>query len=153
LAEAATAGDEKAVGGLLLRGRRRLTSAANRQKAIKLIGEAKASGGTLSAAYGEICNSLHSLKRKAFLGDGDNKDRRRASLRHVAHRLSEQELQRILLTCNHPFYDSLPPSQIVPALADQELFIGSESSIYQVLQPHSQDRCRGRARQPRSHCP
>jgi len=35
---------------------------------------------------------------------------------------------------------SLPPGQIVPALADQGLFIGSESSFYRVLTPGGQCR-------------
>jgi hypothetical protein len=44
--------------------------------------------------------SLRTRKRwrKAFLGDGNGEDRRRGSPRHVAHRLSEEERQRILLT-------------------------------------------------------
>jgi transposase InsO family protein len=37
----------------------------------------------------------------------------------VVHRLSEEERQRILLTCNEPQYASLPAGQIVPILADQ----------------------------------
>ena len=143
------------MGGLLLGGRGRLTSAAHRQKAIELIVEAKASGATLSSACGEIGISLRTLKRwrKAFLGDGDGEDRRRGSPRHVAHRLSEEERQRILLTCNHPEYASLPPGQIVPALADQDLFIGSESSFYRVLHAHGQAHRRGRARAPQEPRP
>jgi transposase InsO family protein len=138
------------VGGLLLGGRGRLTIAAHRQKAIELIGEAKASGATLSAACGEIGISLRTLKRwrRAFLGDGDGEDRRKGSPRHVAHRLSEEERRRILLTCNQPEYASLPPGQIVPALADQDLFIGSESSFYRVLHQAGQCQRRGRARRP-----
>ena len=138
------------MGGLLLGGRGRLTSPACRRKAIELIGEAKASGATLSAACGEIGISLRTLKRwrRAFLGDGDGEDRRKGSPRHVAHRLSEEERRRILLTCNQPEYASLPPGQIVPALADQDLFIGSESSFYRVLHQAGQCQRRGRARRP-----
>jgi hypothetical protein len=60
----------------------------------------------------------------------------------VGHRLSEEERQRILLTCNQPEYASLPPGQIVPVLADQKLFIGSESSFYRVL--HQAGQCHRR---------
>ena len=111
-----------------------------------MIGEAKASGATLTAACGEIGISLRTLKRwrKAFLGDGDGEDRRRGSPRHVAHRLSEEKRQRILLTCNQPAYALLPPGQIVPALADQGLYIGSESSFYRVL--HQEGQCHRRGR-------
>jgi len=140
------------VGGLLLGGRGRLTSAAYRRKAIELIGEAKAAGAGLVSACREIGICLRTLKRwrKAFLGDGDGKDRRKGSPRHVAHRLSEEERQRILLTCNQPAYGSLPPGQIVPALADQGLFIGSESSFYRVLHQAEQCHRRGRARLPQA---
>ena len=123
------------MGGLLLGGRGRLTSAAHRRKVIELIGEANAAGAGLVSACGEIGICLRTLKlwRKAFGGDGDGEDRRKGSPRDVAHRLSEEERQRILLTCNQPAYASLPPGQIVPALADQGLSIGSESSFYRVL--------------------
>jgi transposase-like protein len=109
------------VGSLLLGGRGRLTSAAHRRKAIELIGEAHAAGAGLVRACAEIGICLRTLKRwrKAFLGDCDGHDRRKGSPRLVLHRLSEEERQRILLTCNQPEYASLPPGQIVPALADQ----------------------------------
>jgi hypothetical protein len=138
------------VGSLLFGGRGRLTSAAHRQKAIELISEAKAAGSALVPACCEIGISLRTLKRwrKAFGGDGDGVDRRKGSDRLVGHRLSEEERQRILLTCNQPEYASLPPGQIVPALADQGLFIGSESSFYRVLHQAGQCHRRGRARLP-----
>jgi hypothetical protein len=126
-----------------------LTSAAHRQKVIELIGEANAGGAGLVSAYGEISIYLRTLKRwrKAFLSDGDGKDRRIGSPRDVVHRLSEEERQRILLTYNQPEYASLPPGQIVPALADQGLFIGSESSFYRVL--HQAGKCHRRGRRAR----
>ena len=107
----------------------------HRRKVIELIGEANAAGAGLLRACGVIGICLRTLKRwrKAFLGDGDGVDRRKGSARLVGHRLSEEERQRILLTCNQPEYAALPPGQIVPALADQKLFIGSESSFYRVL--------------------
>jgi len=117
---------------------------------IELIDEAKAAGAGLVSACGVIGICLRTLKRwrKAFLGDGDGKDRRKGSPRLVVHRLSEEERQRILLTCNQPEYASLPPGQIVPALADQGLYIGSESSFYRVLHQAGQCNRRGRARLP-----
>lgn len=117
---------------------------------VELIGEANVAGAGLVSACREIGICLRTLKRwrKAFGGDGDGMDRRKGSPRLVAHRLSEEERQRILLTCNQPEYASLPPGQIVPALADQGLFIGSESSFYRVLHQAGQCHRRGRARLP-----
>jgi len=84
--------------------------------AIELIAEANAAGARLANACAEIGLSLRTLKRwrKTFAGDGDGEDRRKGSDRLVGHRLSEEERQRILLTCNQPEYASLPPGQIVP---------------------------------------
>ena len=91
--------------------------------------------------------------RRQFAGDGDGVDRRKGSHRHVAHRLSEEERQRILLTCNKPEFAALPPGQIVPVLADRGLYIGSERSFYRVLHSHGQAHRRGRARSPQEPRP
>jgi transposase-like protein len=97
-----------------------LTSAAHRRKVIELIGEANVAGAGLVSACSEIGICLRTLKRwrKAFLGDGDGMDRRKGSPRLVAHRLSEEERQRILLTCNQPEYASLPAAadSLAPAV-------------------------------------
>jgi hypothetical protein len=91
--------------------------------------------------------------RRQFAGDGDGIDRRKGSHRHEAHRLSEQERQRILLTCNEPEFAALPPGQIVPVLADRGVYIGSERSFYRVLHAHGQAHRRGRARPPQEPRP
>jgi putative transposase len=117
---------------------------------IELIGEAHAAGAGLVSACGEIGICLRTLKRwrKACLGDGEGRDRRKGSHRRASHQLTEEERQRILLTCNQPEYASLPPGPIVPALADRGLYIGSESSFYRVLHAHGQANRRGRAQSP-----
>ncbi len=101
--------------------------------------------------------SLRTLQRwrRQFTGDGDGRDRRKGSTRHVGHRLSQQEQQQILAVCNEPQYASLPPAQIVPALSDQGEFVASEISFYRVLHSHQQVRRRGRARplRNRARCP
>jgi putative transposase len=77
------------------------------------------------AAISAICLRTPKRWRNAFADDGDGHDRCKGSPRLVWHRLSEEERQRILLTCNQAEYASLPPSQIAPALADQGLYFGS----------------------------
>lgn len=47
--------------------------------------------------------------------------------------LSEQERCAILEVCNSPPFVSLPPSQIVPILADQGRYLASEATFYRVL--------------------
>ena len=70
-----------------------------------------------------------------------------------AHKLSEEERERILEVCNQPDYSHLPPSQIVPRLADQGEYIASESSFYRILKAHNQLHHRGRAKQRQSRQP
>ena len=42
--------------------------------------------------------------------------------RNVSHRLSEEERQRILLTCSEPEFAALPPEQIAQILAGRGLY-------------------------------
>jgi len=63
-----------------------------------------------------------------------------------ANKLSVQEREAILLTCHLPEFKSLPPSQIVPTLADRGMYIGSESSFYRVLRAANEVHDRGRAK-------
>jgi transposase InsO family protein len=62
------------------------------------------------------------------------------------NRLSEDERDQIVATCNAAEFASLPPSQIVPRLADRGTYIASESSFYRVLRQRGQNHRRGRAR-------
>jgi putative transposase len=47
--------------------------------------------------------------------------------------LSAAEREAILASCNSPQFAHLPPSQIVPRLADQGRYLASESTFYRVL--------------------
>jgi putative transposase len=67
-----------------------------------------------------------------------------------ANKLSVQERRQILETCNRQAYSSLAPSQIVPALADQGMYIASEASFYRVLRQADQLHRRGKAQAPRT---
>lgn len=64
------------------------------------------------------------------------------------NKLSPAERQEIVATCSKPGFASLPPGQIVPLLADQGVYIGSESSFYRVLRESGMQHHRGRSRQP-----
>ncbi|MFK4754908.1 IS3 family transposase, partial [Oceanobacter sp. wDCs-4] len=52
--------------------------------------------------------------------------------------------------CNLQEYQSLPPSQIVPRLADKGIYLASESTFYRVLKKHQQLNHRGRAQSART---
>jgi len=116
------------------------------QKALQILDEGMADGARgreLALLLGVGMTTLQRWRRH-FASDGNGGDCRRGSHRHVAHRLSEEERQRILLTCNEPEFAALPAGQIVPALADRGLSIGSERSLYRVLHAHGQAHRGGR---------
>jgi putative transposase len=66
-----------------------------------------------------------------------------------AHALTPAERQQILHVANEPRFADMPPARIVPALADEGVYIASESSFQRVLREQGQARHRGRAKAPR----
>jgi len=132
-----------------------LTAAEDRRKAIEILDAAVAAGARAREVAALLGVGLTTLQRwrRQFAGDGDGLDGRKGSPRLVSHRLTDEERQRILLTCNEPDFAALPPGQIVPVLADRGLYIGSERSFYQVLHAHGQAHRRGRARPPQEPRP
>ena len=127
-----------------------MTAPEDCRKALEILDAAVAAGARareVAALLGVWLTTLQRWRRQ-FAADGDGLDGRKGSHRLVSHRLTDEERQRILLTCNEPEFAALPPGQIVPALADRGLYIGSERSFYRVLQAHGQVHRRGRARPP-----
>src|SRR3954454_8372128 len=88
-------------------------------------------------------------------GEGEvTADRRPEAVRpKPAHALSEAERARIIELANQPRFASTPPARIVPALADEGIYVASEASFHRVLREHGQLQRRGRARPPRSAGP
>jgi len=117
---------------------------------VQILDEGIADGARASEMAKLLGMGLTTLRRwsRQFAGDGDGIDRRKGSHRQVAHRLSDEERQRILLTCNQPEFAALPPGQIVPILADQGVYLASERSFYRVLHQAGQCHRRGRAKPP-----
>lgn len=108
-----------------------------------------AGGATRKQACEELQLSLRTYWRW-HVGEEVKEDGRPGAERPgPANQLSEQEREKILQTCNEPAYRSLPPSQIVPRLADESVYLGSESSFYRVLREADQLHHRGRSQVPR----
>ena len=127
----------------------------DRRKALEIFDAGMAAGARAQELAALLSVGLTTLQRwrRQFAGNGDGLDRRKGSHRQVSHRLTEEERQRILLTCNQPEFSALPPGQIVPVLADRGLYIGSERSFYRVLHANGQAHRRGRARPPQEPRP
>ena len=118
-----------------------------RKQLVLWIDEAVCSGARLRLACEEadICSRTY---RRWVLACGEvREDRRGLSIRPVPqNKLREEEISRILEVCNLPKYSSLPPSQIVPRLADEGIYIASESSFYRVLKANKQLNHRGHSK-------
>ena len=66
-----------------------------------------------------------------------------------SHALSADERAKLLSVANEPRFASVPPARIVPMLADEGVYLASESSFARVLRAHGQSKHRGRAKVPR----
>jgi putative transposase len=121
-----------------------------KQMAIQLITEAVACGARIHKACGVLGISCRTLRRWSEPAHELN-DRRGQAARVRIHpqALTPEEKQAIVQVCNTPEHASLPPSQIVPRLADQGQYLASESSFYRVLKEHGQVNRRGKAQPPK----
>ena len=124
-----------------------MTSTPDRRDIVALIDKAMAAGARQAAACAELGLNARTLQRWTGPEGAICDDRRPFAERpEPASKLSDEERDRIVATCNVPEFASLPPSQIVPRLADQGIWIASESSFYRVLRERGQNHRRGRAR-------
>lgn len=107
-----------------------------REQIISLINEAQASGARQSKACEIVGISAKTLQR---WNQPDNvQDARLEAWHEPANKLSEMERQRLIKIANEPGYADLPPSKIVPRLADEGCYIASESTFYRVLKAENQ---------------
>lgn len=128
-----------------------MISASDRMKAIQLIEEAVASG----ARRYNACVVLHIADRtycrwvKLYQTTGSYEDLRPNTQRpEPANKLTPEERQRIVDIMTQEKYSSLPPSQVVPILADAGIYIASESTFYRVLREYNMQHYRGRTAVP-----
>jgi len=128
-----------------------LTRLDERTRLVSLFDEA-VSGGASRYRAAEVINiSERTLKRwRSERGTVAEDQRPYTPQDKQPHQLTPEEEQTILNTCHQPEYQSLPPSQIVPSLADKGIYIASESSFYRVLRKHEQHHHRGRMKQRRT---
>ena len=126
----------------------------DRHIAINLIDEAVTAGARYIKACAVLEVDVRTLQRwkKALAEQRSLEDKRKTAAveRTPANKLSNEEREAILTVCNQPEYQSLPPSQIVPRLADNGEYIASESSFYRVLREAQQVHRRGCSNPPRT---
>jgi transposase InsO family protein len=101
---------------------------------VDLIDKAIESGARLEKAAAIMGISARTIIRWRQKGGGQ--DQRKGPLTAPANKLSKQERQQILDISNSAPFRDLSPKQIVPKLADQGVYLASESTFYRVLKEH-----------------
>lgn len=107
-----------------------------RKNTIALINEACSQGARKAQACDIVGLSARTLQR--WEQADSLRDRRLDATQAPTNKLNELERQRLLNVANQPRYAALPPNKIVPLLADQGLYIASESTFYRVLKEQGQ---------------
>ena len=94
--------------------------------------------------------TLQRWKAHAGLAKGDGRPQ---AVRPVpSHALSEHERTRLLDVVNEPRFCAVPPARIVPMLADEGVYLASESSFARVMRAQGQTTHRGRAKAAHTRC-
>jgi putative transposase len=125
-----------------------MISTSDRQKAVKLINEARENGARLEPACQELGISSRTYQR--WTKDGSvKKDQRPLIERDTPkNKLTNEERKEIIKVANSKEFADLPPSQIVPKLADQGKYIASESTFYRVLNEEKLNTHRSKSKEP-----
>lgn len=117
-----------------------MTTCQQRQILLALIQQARDSGARLQKACALIGLDARTVQRWRYSenqqGDLRAGDKRRISV--APNKFSEAERQAALELINSDEFKDLPPSQIVPRLADQGLYVASESTLYRLLREAGQ---------------
>lgn len=95
--------------------------------------------------------STRTLQRWRIDGEISADKRPTATRPEPGNKLSQSERRAVIDVCNSEEFASLPPSQIVPILADRGEYIASESSFYRVLHAKNMLYHRGKAKPRNAH--
>lgn len=125
-----------------------MIGAPDRKRAVRLIEETVEAGARRATACREMGISERTLQRWTQEGELRVDGRPGADRPPPANKLTQEERQAVLDTINSEAFRSLPPSQIVPTLADEGRYIASESTFYRILREEGQQQHRGRSRAP-----
>ncbi len=123
----------------------------DRQALAQDIHTAHSTGARLSFACETAGIDLRTLQRwKALDGIIRGDGRPQAVRATPSHALSEAERAAVLAVANEPRFAAVPPARIVPMLADEGIYLASESTFSRVLKDHGQTAHRGRAKAPKA---
>lgn len=131
-----------------------MISLEDRQALARDIHTAQTAGARLRPACETAGITLRSLQRWQAQDGAIRCDARPLAVRPTpGHALSEAEQAHLLAVANEPRFAAVPPARIVPMLADDGVYLASESSFRRVLKAHGQAAHRGRAKAPKAPRP
>ena len=123
----------------------------DRQALARDIDAAHAAGARLRPACEIAGIELRTLQRwKAQQGLSAGDGRPQSVRPRPSHALSADERAKLLAVANDARFAAVPPARIVPMLADEGVYLASESSFSRVLREHGQNAHRGRAKAPKA---
>lgn len=126
----------------------------DRQEHARAIQAAREAGARLHQACEVAGISARTLQRWEAHQGLETGDGRPTAVRPMpSHALSEAERAEVLRVANEPRFADMPPARIVPMLADEGVYLASESTFARVLRANGQMRHRGRAKAPRQSRP
>ena len=126
----------------------------DRQALARDIQIAQGNGARLLLACEAAGITLRTLQRWKAVDGLVNGDGRPLAVRPMPrHALSEAERAQVLAFANEARFAAVPPGRIVPMLADEGIYVASESSFSRVLKAHGQTAHRGRAKAPKQRRP
>jgi transposase InsO family protein len=118
---------------------------------LELIDEAIAAGARLAPACELLGLSVRTVQRWTAAGVGE--DARNGPKNDPPNKFSAAEREFVLATINSPDFRDLPPTQIVPRLADSGQYLASESTMYRILRDEQLLAHRQRSRPRQFHKP
>jgi putative transposase len=121
-------------------------STEERTMCMQWVAEAQASGARRDKACKLLGVSVRTIDRWVTRPE----DLRKGPITRPSNALTPQERTDVLTVANSIEFANLPPSQIVPRLADQGKYVASESTFYRILNEQNMLQHRSKC-QPRKH--
>ena len=126
-----------------------MTRLEDRHLLVREIESAQRHGARLHQVCQEAGLSVRTLQRWKTEGGLLRDDGRPGAMRpKPSHALTAEERVKVLQIANEPRFAALPPARIVPMLADEGVYLASESTFARILRDHGQSVRRGREKPP-----
>jgi putative transposase len=126
-----------------------MTRLEDRHLLVRQIESAQRHGARLHQVCREAGLSVRTLQRWKAEGGVLRDDGRPGAMRpKPSHALTAEERVKVLQIANDARFAALPPARIVPMLADEGVYLASESTFARILRDQGQSVRRGREKPP-----